>query len=512
MSRFIARFLIATLPVWLAALQCPVDAHAGQQEMWTWVTRATGEMVDGKLTDAVASLARARRAHPQPEIDAMVGLIALRGGEPKLALRQLNSAIRKGSTEPTVFYWAGRAELARGRAGAALKRLREALSVGSHKPEIHMAHGLVLLSLGQTDKAVESLVAAAEREPNLLHPSLYPTPTEGAIRMMGYLLRDFPVKLQIRRTQGHLFWRAERGLAAREQFRAILSQVPADGDALQMLARFQVALGRSAPALKLANQAVDEAAGSAQALATRGEILLELDRPQAAAKDLRRAADAFPKDSRLLTRLAQACSEAEQTSCAEKFYRYALRRAPDVAAAYFGLALHLQQAGKPKQAAAAFERAVALNPGNARYYRAAAGLAHLQGHRRRARRLLAEARHVEQTVRRFKARTGRVTKVIERQLLVMETLDGPPPMDGSRRKSLLRLPVACRGFIQVHLALKRGARPAARVKMAEIISAFRPTQLLRRDPLVFTIKGKTLSRRQYELRRTFLLVPPRHFR
>jgi tetratricopeptide (TPR) repeat protein len=509
-SRAIPRTTSVVLALVLLGAGAPT-ASASRQQMWAWVLRAAGQASEGQLTAAVASLARARAAHAAPEIDALVGLMALAGGETQPARRQLAAAIRKGTTEPLVFYWAGRAAFAAGDRAAALKRLEEGLAIAGDAPALRMAHALVLLASGNRAAAATSLAAVAAHQPNLLAPSLYPTPKEGVVDLLGAVLRDFPSKAQLRRTQGHLLWKAGRILPACRHFQVVLDKLSAaDPDALAMMARCKMALGDKTAALELAGRALERAPSSAQALAVRGEILLEQGQAERAVKDLRKAADALPKDSQLLTRLAQACTAAEQPRCAQTFFKHAFRRDRNNAAACFGMALHHQQAKENDQALAAFGRAMALDPGNPRYYRAAASFAHLVGERKKARRWLAEARHAQAVARRFKRTVHRTTQICIRARLLEEQLQTAtaPACPATCRRALGRLPRTARTFAELHLVARR---QAAIARAESLLPSLRPAQLLNRDPLELHKKERTVGGQAYVLRTFLPCVPPWRF-
>ena len=491
----------------LLLLPCS-PAPAAQGELWAHTVRAVGLMAEGKLEAAIGELARARAARAAPELDALVGLAALQGGEAKPARRQLEGAIRRGSSEPLVLYWAARAALAQGDRRAALRRLQQALAIASESreaPAIYLAYAVALHELGQPKAALSALREAARRRPNLLDPTLYPTPVEGAIGLMVRVLAAFPAKLQLLRTEGHLLWRSGRVVASCDRFRQLLSRRSGDPDALEMMARCEAAMGRAARGLTLASRAIEKAPTSPQALATRGELLLELGQASKAVTDLKKAADALPRDARLLTRLAEACTLAEQPSCAKKFFAYALRRAPLNAAAAFGLALHLQQgahAKKPEEQARArrqteamFRKALALAPWRPRYWRAAANFAHLIGERRLAARWSREAKQAEQTQRRLKQ--------IQQQ---MSRISRAASQLGACKKSCSRLgaglPTAARQFLRL------GGSSAIPDEATTLLPCLRSRVLFLEDPTTYELKARTLAGQSYTVRSTFPYVPP----
>jgi tetratricopeptide (TPR) repeat protein len=501
--------MLRALPLTLLLVSTAARAESG---LWAWSVKAVGQIVDGDVAGAVRSVAEARRAKPLPELDALVGVAALEGGQRAAARRQLQAAIQHGSTEPLVFYWAARAAWAEGQTALARRLMEQAVAVGGDRPLLRMGQALVLLAPpAQEARAAAALLAVAAREPNLLDPSLYPTPLEGAVDLLEPLLRRFPGRGQLLRTQGHLLWRAGRVLAALRRFQALLSQAKGDPDALQMLARGQVALGQRATARAAINRALEAAPGSPQALAARGELLLDEGQAGKAAVDLQRAADGLPRDARLLSRAAQACAEAEKPICARRFFTYALLRDPQLAAAHFGLAL-LDQQSSPAESRARFQRAIALDPGHARYYQAAAHLAGLQHDARAAVELLAEARQVAPTEQRHARRIEVTRRWTQAQSAALEHLTRDPSCAKVCRASVGRVPEPARGFMLAHLALRQGRRVEALQLLAPLVKQLKAARLLTRDATLVETKGKTTKGQAFSLRSVLPLVPVDLFR
>jgi len=324
------------------------------------------------------------------------------------------------------------------------------------------------------------------------------------VQLMGRLLRRFPARLQVLRTEGHLLWQAHRIHAAGVRFQQILDQQSGDSDALTMLARCEAAMGRTAAALKLANRALVRAPGSPQALAARGEILLALGQSRRAVPDLQKAVDGLPRDARLLAQLARACTDAEQPACAHKFFTYALRRQPSLTAAAFGLALQLQQQGKLDQAEASFRRALKGIP-EGRYYRAAASLAHQRGDGKQARAWLAEAARADRVRRVFEGVSKPMARLTSR-LRELE-LATRPTCAARCRKLSWGLPVVMRDYLQLHLAAKAGQTGRAKNLAAQILPHLTTRRLLLENPVVYEIKGRTGDGRTYALRMAFPFVP-----
>lgn len=503
---------------WAVLLAClllaaPRPCRAdGKGKMWAAVVQAVGRLVNGDLTAAVAAAAKARAAHPAPELDALVGLVALRGGRPADARKQLAAAVAKGSTEPLVLYWAGRAALAAGQPGEALKRMEQALAVGGDLPQLRMGHALLLAARGQRAAAAESLRRVAAVEPNLLSPSLYPGPTQGAVELMAVLLRRLPDRTQLLRTQGHLLWRSGRPLAALSRFRDLLKLRAGDADALQMSAKCLATLGRQKQALALASQAIKRQPGQGAAWATRGEILLDQGQALRAVADLKKAVNVLPRDSRLLTRLGLACAAAEDHRCAYRYFQYALRRDGRNAEAHFGLASQLQHQGKLGNAKKLFNKAMDLDPANPRFYKGAAHLASVNKQPRLATRLLAEARAAQRSENKLKQLVKREMRVIKLQSAALDAVTASTGCAARCRAAVSKLPVKLRSFVRAYLASRSVKTPVNKRALQGILGPGSAARLLGGDATVMEISGRTLASKSYRLRKVLPMVRLSAFR
>ena len=476
-------------------------------KMWASAIKGVGQLVDGDLTGAVSSFGAARQARALPELDALVGLVALRGGRPRVALRQIASAIKKGSTEPMVFYWAARAALAARQRAEALRRVEQALAVGGDRPVLRVAHALLLDARGKRSLAAASLLKAAAREPNLLSPGLYPTPAQGAVGLLSVVLRGFPSPTQVWRTQGHLLWRCGKPLAALARFSALLKKKTRDADAMQMSARCLAALGKPRRALTMANRAVELAPDQGHVRAARGELLLSQGKPREALFDLKRAVDALPRSGRLLTLMARACAASEKPVEAGKYFRYALRRDGRDAEALFGLAVLQQQGGDIKDAEALFTRALFLAPGSSRYYKGAAHLASVRGDRKLAVKLLAEARAAARNEKKLEGMVSRAKKSLALQVRALDAVAASASCPRTCRFAVSRAPAAARRFLQAHLLLQSKKQPVTPVFLTSVLARMKIDALLGQDPTLLQVKGTSSARRAYELNKRLPMVP-----
>jgi tetratricopeptide (TPR) repeat protein len=496
-----------------APRRAPSPDAGSEPALWRWVASAAGSIVDGDLVGAFAALTRARAARRVPELDALAGLVALQGGERAAAQRRLQAAAESRADEPLIYYWAARAELAGGRVGAALKRLEQALAVGGDRPVLRMGHALLLLEAKQAERAAASLLVAAAATPDLLDPSLFPSPVEGAVDLLAPLFRRLPARGKLVRTQGHLLWRAGKVLAAQRVFRELLGLDADDADALQMLARTQLALGEEEAAAASFDKALRLAPDMPQARAGRGELLMERKEAARAVEELRHAADSLPRDGALLQRLAEACVAAEKPDCARRFFGYALVRDRRLAGAHFGLALLEQQAGETAKAREHLRQAIALEPGGARYYQAAAQLESTAGDRAQARRFQAEARRAAGSEAEHRRRVDAARQEARRQVAALRELARSPRCDStSCRTAVARLAEPPRAFLQAHLALKQGDRSRAAELLRVVLSRLHARSLFLADPTQIETAGSTSAGRRYVLRSTTPLVPSTRLR
>lgn len=496
------------LPILGALLLLPCPARADQEAMWTWSTRAVGLVAEGKHAEAVAALGQANKALPSPELDAMVGLASLAGGRPKLCLSLLRAAVKRGSTEPLVFYWAGRAALAAGKRAEALRGFNRAIAVGGDRPAFRMAQAILLKETGKGALARGALARVCAATPNLLDPSLYPTPVEGTIDLLGVLLRKFPHKDQLARTRAHMLWRAGRAYRARQELAALARRNPRDASVLALLARAQAALGMRDEAMASAVKAAALAPESGAVLSARGELLLQAGEAARAVADLKIAADQSPRDAGLLLRLALACQEAEDTKCARRFFGHALGRDRTLAPAHFGLALLDQEAGKVEEARRSFARALVLAPANARYYRTAAQLESLQKKKRRVKALLAEARRAERLARRQVKSDSRNQAVAREMRRMMDGLEAGKACKGPCQRHLKRLPGVVGRFARLHVAHHYPRQIQLKeATLGPVLGKLKSDKLLRTDPTGVDLKGRTASGKTYMLKKSYVFVP-----
>ena len=225
--------------------------------------------------------------------------------------------------------------------GQAVSLLREVVRLKPEMVEAQLQLGMALSMDGRIEEAGRVLDDALRREPN--------TPRVLHARALAYLKQG---------QAGKALELLDKALAQRKDYAAA---VVARGDALQ-------ALGRSEQALDAYQRAIAMAPGSSLPHALMAQTLAHLKRPAEAEKAYREALRIDPDNIRIANNLAvllanQKTSLDEALSLAKR----AADKEPGRSTFFDTLGLVLQARGDTAGARQAFERAVALEPGNAEF-------------------------------------------------------------------------------------------------------------------------------------------------
>ncbi|MBW2735208.1 MAG: tetratricopeptide repeat protein [Deltaproteobacteria bacterium] len=471
--------------------------------------KAVRALAAGKHAAAISLLSRLEKRGP--EIDALVGLIALDVRKPKQAQAKLERAITRGSTRPLILYWAARAALGAGHPRQALRRAEQAAAAAPSDPIIQMGYVLLAKRSGRTAAARRALLEVAQQRGNLRDPRLYPTPAEGVVSLVRLILPRTSHQAHLHRGLAHALWQLGARLAACDLFSELRQKRAHDGDALQMLARCALEKGRPHRALELARAATKASPLLASARATLGSLLLRGGKASKAIPELRRAANARPKDAALLLQLAQACDEAQQKGCARRFYRFALRQQPKLPTALLGLGLLAQGEGKHTIARDLVHRAVQLAPHEPAALEAEAHLTKLAGEATRAQRMARRAMRV----RRARMQLEKRLLQLQQPLLTLETalrLCTSVVITPACRVALKTVDPTAQRFLRAHLALRSGQRAAAATLLSGLPSKLRVKKLLREDCKLFLRKLTLGGGPRVEVRKRLLMVSTHRIR
>lgn len=167
---------------------------------------------------------------------------------------------------------------------------------------------------------------------------------------------------------------AERHLSKRNYREAhgaclsVLAQDPRNAQAYFLLGVLTADHTNHAKAVDLFDRALLCDASHAGAHAQKARSLIALNRREAALDAVERAVASSPNDAYTLDTIGVVYSRAGRHEAAVPFYERATRQNENVAAYHYNYASSLQFLGRMDEARAAFRKAIALNPNDARSY------------------------------------------------------------------------------------------------------------------------------------------------
>lgn len=94
------------------------------------------------------------------QVEARLGVVLLRGGDPAAALPPLENAVRKNTSQPASHRNLGAALVQLGRRGRALAEYAQAVELAPNDPEIRLEYGQLLLDFRDVDRARDQILAA----------------------------------------------------------------------------------------------------------------------------------------------------------------------------------------------------------------------------------------------------------------------------------------------------------------------------------------------------------------
>ena len=157
-------------------------------------------------------------------------------------------------------------------------------------------------------------------------------------------------------------FRAGEWAAAEQLCQQRLRDRPGDSDALHLLGRVALALGRHKIAAVLLGKAAADRPGDAKYQRRLGEALRAVGRPQDALPCYRRALEIDPADARTHVGIAVCLIDTGDAQAALASVRRAVVLDPQDASSHRTLGVALLSVGQPTRAAASFRRALALDP------------------------------------------------------------------------------------------------------------------------------------------------------
>jgi predicted Zn-dependent protease len=199
----------------------------------------------------------------------------------------------------------------------AMRQLKPLARSGSHSPDVMEAFGLAVLKIsespGNVPASQEPLVQAAGQAAWAYESERL----EEANRLLQQLVEQFPYAPHVHYLYGVSLVRSDPA-AAEMQFRQELSIAPQNGDAHAQLALLQLASGRSAAALKEAQNAVQLNPNDPWYNATLGRALLEAGDAKGAVAALEKSAQLAPGGALAHFYLARAYRRLGNQAAADK--------------------------------------------------------------------------------------------------------------------------------------------------------------------------------------------------
>ena len=341
------------------------------------INRGRSALRARNLDQAEKYFSEAYRQNPA-SVEAMLGLavISHSQGKAKLARDWMASAVAMAPGQPAVLQAQARLLVEQGLPAAAEESYRAAIAANPEGLQLKLdLASLYTDSLRKPAQAVTLLRDALKQKPDsvdILYQLALAYMADGrldeAARPLDDALRRDPAEPRMLQARGLVAQRqgqAERALeyfdkalAAKKDFvGAMISR----GDALQLL-------GRTEAAVEAYRKAIPMAPASALPNALLGQALNRLKRPAEAEKAYREALRLEPDNFRVANNLAVLlAAQKSGLDDALAMIRRALEREPNRATYLDTLGLVQQARGDKAAARQAFERAVALEPGNSEF-------------------------------------------------------------------------------------------------------------------------------------------------
>lgn len=310
----------------------------------------------GDINAANQSLEAVPESQRSAELTASLGLMRLLRGQEAKAHSLLKRATDVAPTLAEAHYWLAIASLRQGHVTEATKSFDIAVSLAADQPGYRLARGLALAAVGRQREALDDVVEAAKREPNILVPSYHPDERRGMIAIAERGLRQHPQKGLVDEALALLAYDCGLMMEARRRSSAVKT-----AGAMEVMGRLALDRGEAEKAMGLLGRAMAERPRSARIRFHFARAAFQRGSLERARAALQEATRLDPGDARVHTALADLHLRQGDLERAELAYGYALSRTLDAhALAGIGRALELQ--GDLDGALRNYRKAVALAP------------------------------------------------------------------------------------------------------------------------------------------------------
>lgn len=370
------QFAPAVAEVMLGNSSLPAVEGAGRPDSEA-INRGRAALRARNLDQAEKYFSEAYRQNPA-SVEAMLGLavVSHSQGKAKLARDWMASAVAMAPGQPAVLQAQARLLVEQGLPAAAEESYRAAIAANPEGLQLKLdLASLYTDTLSKPAQAVTLLRDALKQKPDsadILYQLALAYMGDGrldeAARALEDALRRDPAEPRMLHARGLVAQRQGQAERALEYFdkalavkKGFVGAMISRGDVLQTL-------GRTEAAVETYRKAIPMAPGSALPHALLGQALNRLKRPAEAEKAYREALRLEPDNLRVANNLAVLLA-AQKTGLDDALVmiRRALEREPNRATYLDTLGLVQLARGDKAAARLAFERAVALEPGNSEF-------------------------------------------------------------------------------------------------------------------------------------------------
>lgn len=475
-------WLVLTVLAVSIGLPAPAVAESSPRP-WAALLTSAEAIAHGDWAAARQRLEAVDEAGQMAEVKAALGLTHLVDGQLSQAAKLLEAATADRATLAEAHCWRAVVALRRRARPQALRSLDAAVALAPARPELRLARGLTRAGSGDRHGAVDDLLEAARRRPNLLEPSYHPDPRSAMIALVDEGLRRFPDQGQLRETTALIA--LEAGLW-REAERRASGDRPGE---LEVRGRLALYRGDEAKALGLLERAAAASPRSSRRHFELARAAFARGRSAKALAALRRAAELNPSDTRVQVALGDLALEQGDLERAELAYGYALSRRPDLRA-LIGLGRLLELQGDLGGAERQYRRALSMAPV------AAEALERLARLLERREPVAPEAKALRQRLatvtafeRRLEQRVSEARAVAKAHAEACELIDGDPAA-ALRKLAQARAGRAAIAFARAAALNRQGEAARARTEARRVLSAWSAERWARGAPAAVSLSKK----------------------
>jgi len=340
-----------------------------QQALTNALTGAVAHIQAGRLDEAIKVLQASGVALKNPVGRNILGDIRLRQGNPRDALKAFDSAIKLAPTFPEAHCNRGVALQELGRFEEALAAEERALRYRPDYANAHYNRGNILMRLDRRNEAIAAYDRALKQNP--AHAEAYlnrgmTLDREGrAVEALADFRRALGLKpdlLGAHIGQASAYRQLRQMREAFAAVNAALAIHPGNAEALILKAHLLTAVDKFEAALEAVDTVIAAEPDNATAHAERASVLRRMKRPEEALAAADEAVRLGPNQAEGYSARAMALSDLGRLEEQLETLKIARRHGASGVDYYHAQAIALAEFGDLAEAAACYERAIALEP------------------------------------------------------------------------------------------------------------------------------------------------------